>query len=43
MQRFVESYPEFKKFATNVSKHVAVMSELARLVDAHRQVLLRGG
>mmetsp|Transcript_26975 Transcript_26975/g.43432 ORF Transcript_26975/g.43432 Transcript_26975/m.43432 type:complete len:370 (-) Transcript_26975:4580-5689(-) len=36
MQRFVESYPQFKQFATNVSKHVAVVSELARLVDTHR-------
>ena len=36
MQTFVESYPEFKKFATNVSIHVAVMSELARLVDEHK-------
>jgi hypothetical protein len=35
MQRFVESYPQFKAMSTNVSKHVAVMSELSRLVDEH--------
>jgi len=36
MQKFVDSYPEFKKFANNVSKHVALMGELAHLVDSHR-------
>jgi len=36
MQRFVDSYPQFKQFATNVSKHVAVVSELARLVAQHK-------
>lgn len=35
MQRFVASYPEFRKHATNVTKHVSLMSELARLVDVH--------
>eukprot|EP01087_Luapelamoeba_hula_P003470 TRINITY_DN13278_c0_g1_i1.p1 TRINITY_DN13278_c0_g1~~TRINITY_DN13278_c0_g1_i1.p1 ORF type:complete len:564 (+),score=111.57 TRINITY_DN13278_c0_g1_i1:78-1769(+) len=33
MKRFVEEYPEFRKMSGNVSKHVAVMSELSRLVD----------
>lgn len=33
MQRFVEEYPEFRKASTDVSKHVAIMSELARIVD----------
>ena len=33
MQRFVENYPEFKKLSNNVTKHVAVMSELAHVVD----------
>jgi hypothetical protein len=33
MKRFVEEYPEFRKLSGNVSKHVAVMSELSRLVD----------
>lgn len=34
MKKFVESYPEFRKMAGNVSKHVAVMSELSRTMDA---------
>lgn len=33
MQRFVESYPEFRARQTNVSKHVALMTELSREVD----------
>jgi hypothetical protein len=33
MKKFVESYPEFKKMAGNVSKHVAIMGELSRLMD----------
>ena len=35
MQRFVESYPEFRQFGTNVEKHVALMGELSRLVEAN--------
>ena len=33
MQRFVESYPEFRQRQGNVSKHVALMSELSRAVE----------
>lgn len=33
MKRFVENYPEFRKMAGNVSKHVALMSELSRVMD----------
>lgn len=33
MMRFVGSYPEFRKTASNVSKHVAISSELSRLVE----------
>jgi hypothetical protein len=33
MQRFVDQYPEFRKMTGNVSKHVAVVHELSRLVD----------
>jgi len=33
MQRFVDDYPEFRKLSGNVSKHVAVVHELSRLVD----------
>jgi vacuolar protein sorting-associated protein 45 len=34
MQRFVEHYPEFQQLAGTVSKHVALMSEMSKLVDA---------
>jgi vacuolar protein sorting-associated protein 45 len=33
MKRFVENYPEFRKMAGNVSKHVTIMGELSRLMD----------
>lgn len=33
MMRFVGSYPEFRKTMSNVSKHVALSSELSRLVE----------
>lgn len=33
MQRFVENYPAFRSQSLNVSKHVALMGELARLVE----------
>lgn len=32
MKAFVENYPEFRKLSGTVSKHVAIMSELSRLV-----------
>ena len=32
MQRFVESFPEFRQQSGNVSKHVSLMSELSRLI-----------
>mmetsp|Transcript_58718 Transcript_58718/g.156972 ORF Transcript_58718/g.156972 Transcript_58718/m.156972 type:complete len:562 (-) Transcript_58718:10-1695(-) len=35
MQRFVDDYPEFRKLSGNVSKHVAVVHELSRLVEQH--------
>lgn len=34
MKRFVEDYPEFRKLSGNVSKHVALVSELSRRVAA---------
>jgi vacuolar protein sorting-associated protein 45 len=34
MQAFLERYPAFRAESINVSKHVAIMSELARLTDA---------
>jgi len=33
MQKFMLRYPEFRSKSINVSKHVAIMSELARLTD----------
>ena len=36
MKRFVEAYPEFRKLGGNVSKHVALVGELSRLVDERR-------
>ena len=41
MKRFVEEYPEFKKLGGNVSKHVALVGELSRLVS--RDKLLEVG
>jgi vacuolar protein sorting-associated protein 45 len=35
MMRFVGSYPEFRRTMANVSKHVAISSELSRLVEKH--------
>jgi len=36
MQRFVDQYPEFKELGNNVSKHVAIVSELNRIVDERK-------
>lgn len=33
MQNFLERYPEFRSKSINVSKHVAVIGELSRLID----------
>ena len=41
MKRFVEEYPEFRKLGGNVSKHVAIVGELSRLVG--RDKLLEVG
>ncbi|KAJ6477317.1 Sec1 family-domain-containing protein [Mycena vitilis] len=41
MKRFVEEYPEFRKLGGNVSKHVALVGELSRLVS--RDKLLEVG
>lgn len=34
MKRFIEEYPEFRKLSGNVSKHVALVSELSRRVGS---------
>jgi vacuolar protein sorting-associated protein 45 len=36
MQNFMTRYPAFRSRSINVTKHVAIMSELARLVDVYR-------
>jgi vacuolar protein sorting-associated protein 45 len=41
MKRFVEEYPEFRKLSGNVSKHVALVSELSKTVE--RDGLLEAG
>ncbi|KAF9483372.1 Sec1-like protein [Pholiota conissans] len=41
MKRFVEEYPEFRKLGGNVSKHVALVGELSRIVG--RDKLLEVG
>lgn len=33
MKRFVEEYPEFQRLRGNVSKHVALLGELSRIID----------
>jgi len=33
MQKFVDEYPEFRRMSGNVSKHVAVVHELSRIVE----------
>jgi len=34
MQHFIDQYPEFKRLGGNVSKHVAVVHELSRIVNS---------
>jgi len=36
MKRFVEEYPEFRKLSGNVTKHVALVGELSRLVEKEK-------
>ncbi|KAH9936618.1 Sec1-like protein [Fomitopsis serialis] len=38
MKRFVEEYPEFRKLGGNVSKHVALVGELSRLVERDKML-----
>jgi len=35
MQSFVESYPEFRKLSGDVTKHVTLLGEINRIIDAH--------
>ena len=43
MARFVESYPEFRAKSGNVSKHVALMSELSAVIERRRLMALAAG
>eukprot|EP00731_Ephydatia_muelleri_P008714 Em0004g1052a len=36
MKKFVENFPEFRKLSGTVSKHVAVISEMSRIVREHQ-------
>ena len=36
LQKFVENFPEFRKLSGTVSKHVAVISEMSRIVREHQ-------
>ncbi len=37
-QQFIENYPQFRKLSGTVSKHVAVVSELSRIVTEHQMM-----
>ncbi|WZZ67229.1 hypothetical protein YC2023_078599 [Brassica napus] len=36
MARFVDNYPEYKKMQGNVSKHVTLVTEMSKLVEARK-------
>mmetsp|Transcript_29069 Transcript_29069/g.25712 ORF Transcript_29069/g.25712 Transcript_29069/m.25712 type:complete len:325 (+) Transcript_29069:466-1440(+) len=36
MQKFMEAYPEFKKYSGNVAKHVNIMSELSKKIEKRK-------
>lgn len=36
MKKFMEDYPEFRKLSGNVTKHVALVGELSRLVEREK-------
>jgi vacuolar protein sorting-associated protein 45 len=36
MKRFMEDYPEFRKLSGNVTKHVALVGELSRIVEREK-------
>ncbi|KAF3523942.1 hypothetical protein F2Q69_00050115 [Brassica cretica] len=41
MARFVDSYPEYKKMQGNVSKHVTLVTEMSKLVEASKLMLAK--
>ncbi|KAG2252798.1 hypothetical protein Bca52824_082934 [Brassica carinata] len=40
MARFVDNYPEYKKMQGNVSKHATLVTEMSKLVEARRLMLV---
>lgn len=40
MAKFVDNYPEYRKMHGNVSKHVAMVSELSKIVEERKLMLV---
>ncbi|KAH0874544.1 LOW QUALITY PROTEIN: hypothetical protein HID58_071906 [Brassica napus] len=40
MARFVDNYPEYKKMQGNVSKHVTLITEMSKLLEARKLMLV---
>lgn len=40
MARFVDNYPEYKKMQGNVSKHVTLVTEMSKLVEARKLMMV---
>ena len=40
MKRFVEEYPEFKRLSGNVTKHVALVGELSKIVEKNKLLIV---
>ncbi|KAG6671672.1 hypothetical protein I3842_16G015900 [Carya illinoinensis] len=40
MAKFVDNYPEYKKMHGNVSKHVTLVTEMSKIVEEHKLMLV---
>lgn len=40
MARFVDNYPEYRKMHGNVSKHVTMVTEMSRIVEERKLMLV---
>lgn len=40
MAKFVENYPEYKKMHGNVSKHVTIVTEMSKIVQERKLMLV---
>lgn len=40
MAKFVDSYPEYRKMHGNVSKHVSLVTEMSKLVEERKLMLV---